>query len=94
MNHEDSDAHGYLFHDGKLAIMKDGTRRNESYHRTECSRNHEDLPGVPGVDSGNRARLLAASLSVARPDRFDVKCHELNPSRNFSCVPDKATRGS
>jgi len=30
-------------------------------------------------EAGNRARLLAASLSIARPDAFDVKCSRLDP---------------
>mmetsp|Transcript_497 Transcript_497/g.1329 ORF Transcript_497/g.1329 Transcript_497/m.1329 type:complete len:379 (-) Transcript_497:144-1280(-) len=42
------------------------------------------------LDDGNRARLLGASLSVARSDLFDVKCNIMEPPRNFSCIRDEA----
>ena len=41
-------------------------------------------------DFGNRARLRAAALTVARPDLFAVTCSQLTPPKNFSCVPDEA----
>ena len=37
-------------------------------------------------DSGYRARMLAASLTLARPDRFDVRCHGLDLGGNQSGV--------
>mmetsp|Transcript_11067 Transcript_11067/g.33301 ORF Transcript_11067/g.33301 Transcript_11067/m.33301 type:complete len:514 (-) Transcript_11067:203-1744(-) len=42
------------------------------------------------IESGNRARLAAASLTVAHSKHFDVKCSALDPPRNFSCIEDKA----
>mmetsp|Transcript_30158 Transcript_30158/g.93306 ORF Transcript_30158/g.93306 Transcript_30158/m.93306 type:complete len:524 (-) Transcript_30158:75-1646(-) len=36
-------------------------------------------------ENGNRARLLAASLTLARPDVFDAKCNHLAPPKNFTC---------
>mmetsp|Transcript_30156 Transcript_30156/g.93295 ORF Transcript_30156/g.93295 Transcript_30156/m.93295 type:complete len:508 (-) Transcript_30156:75-1598(-) len=41
-------------------------------------------------ESGNRARLLAASLTVRHPKQFNIKCSNLDPPRNFSCVEDAA----
>ena len=43
-------------------------------------------------EAGNRARLLAASLTVARPDAFDVKCSRLDPPKNFSCIHERDLR--
>jgi len=47
---------------------------------------------APRIEYGNRQRLLAASLTAARPDRFDVKCSALDPPRNFSCLEPAAAR--
>mmetsp|Transcript_26443 Transcript_26443/g.79718 ORF Transcript_26443/g.79718 Transcript_26443/m.79718 type:complete len:444 (+) Transcript_26443:2-1333(+) len=41
-------------------------------------------------ESGNRARLLAASLTVSDSKHFDVKCQILDPPQNFTCIKDKA----
>jgi len=41
-------------------------------------------------ESGNRARLLAVSLTVKHPEHFDVKCSKLDPPRNFTCIEDAA----
>ena len=43
-------------------------------------------------EEGNRARLAATSLTLARPDRFDVKASLLDPPKDFSCVSDASGR--
>lgn len=47
--------------------------QEEKWGETTCSR-----------DRGNRARMLGAALSVARPDLFDVKCSRSAPPSDFS----------
>mmetsp|Transcript_26123 Transcript_26123/g.80387 ORF Transcript_26123/g.80387 Transcript_26123/m.80387 type:complete len:356 (-) Transcript_26123:660-1727(-) len=91
LNHEGPNAHAYKFNDGRHVEYM-GERYKE---RVEAGGLYPERHGdceASGKEDGDRARLLGVSLTVARPDIFDVKHGAVLASAQFFVVA--AARGA
>ena len=70
------------------AVETCGAGNRSSAHRVLAIEKNKNYACHDRKGAGNRARLLAAALTAARPDLFDARCNALDPPRNFTCVPE------